>query len=418
MAGKFKFRKPTLTMVLMIVFSLLCSLLLWVYVTSTEGDEITQTFSGVKVVFDGEDSIRESKGLVITTSQATSVRIQITGSRRALSKIEAADLSAVIDISSISTVGTYTSAYKITFPTGVDSGSLTVRSRTPENITFQVDKLNTKAVEVKGIFNGSAADGYSVGTLQFSPNTVEVSGPAASLDKVSYAWVEVDRDNVDKTLTFDSAFVLMDANGNEIKDTSIQTETDTVNVTLPITAIKTVDLTVNLVAGGGATKDDVQCTVEPSSITLSGDTDTLAGINNISLATIDLADVEDTMTQTYTIVIPNNTEIVDGPKEATVTVKIKGLSTKKVTVTNFSCTDITQGYTASVLVENLDVIIRGPEDVLSGISDVNVRAVADLTDFGTATGILSVPVKIYIDGTTEAGAIGEYKVYVNVSIAG
>ena len=38
-------------------------------------------------------------------------------------------------------------------------------------------------------------------------------------------------------------------------------------------------------------------------------------------------------------------------------------------------------------------------------------------DFGTATGIVSVPVSIVIDGTTEVGALTseEYKVYVNIT---
>ena len=65
--------------------------------------------------------------------------------------------------------------------------------------------------------------------------------------------------------------------------------------------------------------------------------------------------------------------------------------------------------------DSLDgVILRGPEADVKAISEVNVRAVADLKDYGTATGIVSVPVKITVDGSTTVGAVGEYRIYVNI----
>lgn len=417
MTDKFNIKKPTLTMVLKIIFSLLCALLLWVYVTSTESDDYTERFTNIPVVFEGEATMRESRGLVITSQDVTSVNISISGSRRVVYKLDEVDLTAVVDLSNISTTGHYDVQYRINYPTGVDSSSLTVSAKSPETVSLVVDKLSRKTVEVYGVFNGSPDEGYSAEPLEFSPNTVTIYGPQNALEMVDKAWVEVSREDVDKTLTFESDFVLVDADGNVVEDASIEAETDTVTVTLPIISIKDIDLTIRILPGGGATEDNVKYSIDPSSITLSGDSDTLAGTNNIDIATIDLAEVDGSMTETFKIIIPNNTEILNGPQEATVTLEITGLEKKRVNVTNFSCTNVTEGYEADIMVDSLDVDIRGTEDVLKNISDINVRAVADLTDFGTATGILLVPVKIYVDGTTEAGAIGEYKVYVNVSVA-
>ena len=44
-----------------------------------------------------------------------------------------------------------------------------------------------------------------------------------------------------------------------------------------------------------------------------------------------------------------------------------------------------------------------------------MRLVADLSEVGANTGVFNVPVKVSIDGFPEAGAVGEYKVYVQVS---
>ena len=41
--------------------------------------------------------------------------------------------------------------------------------------------------------------------------------------------------------------------------------------------------------------------------------------------------------------------------------------------------------------------------------------IADLADYGTMTGYVTVPVKIYVDGVTGAGAVGEYSVTVNLT---
>ncbi|MCD8343661.1 MAG: hypothetical protein LUC19_04645 [Oscillospiraceae bacterium] len=173
---------------------------------------------------------------------------------------------------------------------------------------------------------------------------------------------------------------------------------------------------MNIIDAGGATSDNVTVSIEPSTITLSGDADTLAGVNSLAVASIDLADItEDTFIETYTISLPNDTELVSGSREATVTLEIKGLERETFSVTNFSVINVTEGYTAEVIQESLEVIVRGTEGALAEVADHNIRAVADLTDIGSATGIVSAPATIYVDGSAEVGAIGEYRVYVNVT---
>lgn len=402
----------------MIAFSLICALILWVYVTSTEGDEHTRVFNGVRLIYEGETALRDTKDLVITSRDATSVRVSITGKRRIIAQLDAADLSATIDLSSITSPNGYVSTYKINYPSGIDTSSLQINSMTPETVSYRVDKLSRKTVPVKGVFNGSPAEGFSAEPLEFSPSSVTISGPAASLANVEDAWIEVNRDNVDKTQTFVSDYKLRDADGSFIEDELIVCEDQNVTVTLPVISVKEVKLAVNILPGAGATEDDLKISIEPKSVVIAGDADILAGTNTIYLENIDLADIDESFTETYPIVIPNNTEMLSGQKEATVTIEVKGLAKKTVSITNFSFKNETPGYVPEVMSKSLEVVLRGPQDVLDNISDVNVRAVADLAEFGSATGIVSAPVKIYIDGTTEAGALGEYQIYVNISVDG
>lgn len=419
MIKKIKENRPGLHKVLLIILSLICSLMLWMYVTNQEGNIEEQTFTGVKVVFEGEDAMRDSRGYIITSNETTSVRVTVSGSPRVLARLSAADITAVIELDTISKSGNYSLSPKISFPSDIDSSGLDAKSF--GTVNFYVDKLSTVTVPVKGVFNGSTAEGFSAEPLEFDPETVKISGPEAELKKVADAWVEVDREDVDSTLTYASSYVLRDAEGNVIESQSITKESDTVNVTLPVIAIKEVDLIVSLIPGAGANENNVDVEITPEKVTLSGDADVLEGVNSILLDTIDLSKIErDSWTRTYTIVIPNDTEIVSGTREVTVSLEIKGLETKTVTIpyANLSYINMTEGYVGEIMDESLkNVVLRGTESALRGVSAVNVRAVADLSEYGSATGIFAVPVKIYVDGTTSVGAIGEYTIYINLSVA-
>ena len=411
---------PTLVNICYIVFSLVCSLLIWVYVTESIGADTERNYPGVMVVYEGESDMRDSRGLIISDRDTTSGKITLTGNRRTLASLDSADLKMVVDLSDIMTTGYYSVAPKVEYPRRVDTSTITQAVNAPEVISFYVDKLSVRPVPVTGVFNGSAAEGYSADPLEFDTETIRIYGPEKIISQVDHAQVEVNRTDVDKTLTFEASYTLIDAEGNELESDEITFDRQTVNVTLPISAVKEVSLTVDLIPGAGATRDNAKWSVEPNTITLTGDAATLEGVNSISIAQIDLGKVDEALTETYKIVLPNDTESTDGIKEATLTLELQGLAKKTVSIdqSNISCTNVSQGYEAVVMNGSLDnVVIRGPENVLRGITDNNIRAVADLTDYGTATGILSVPVRIIINGTTEAGAFGEYKVYINVTKA-
>ena len=155
-------------------------------------------------------------------------------------------------------------------------------------------------------------------------------------------------------------------------------------------------------------------------ITLTGDSETLAGVNNIVVTQIDLAEVDESFSEVYRIPIPNNTEITSGMREATLSFELGGLYKRTVTVrkSNISCINVSEGYVWEIMNDSLNgVILRGQEEAVRAVSELNVRAVADLTDYGSATGIVTAPVKIYIDsvdGNSNVGYIGEYSVYVNI----
>ncbi|MFB0920791.1 MAG: CdaR family protein [Oscillospiraceae bacterium] len=400
--------------ILWAVISLLASIVLWVYVTTSEGDVIERSYDGVKVVFQGEDSLLEKSGLVISNISSNTVSVRIKTTRREIAKLSSANIEAVVDVSKFSSAGMYNQSVSIIFPAGSNTSSIDIVTVLPGSVSFNIDKTSTKTIELKGEFVGTVAEGYAAQPIKFEPQTVTISGPKNEISEVAYAWIEVSRDNADKTIQISTPYVLMNENGEEINIGNITLSDETVAVTVPITSTKTVPLTVDLAEGGGATAENVKITCEPSSITVAGDAETLAGLNKISVGTIDLASFASSFEDTYQIVLDNNVTNVTGITEVKVTVQVVGLETKKFNVTNISTINGPSGKKITVVTENVEVTLRGSESVLSKIGANNIRVVADLSDIGSASGVIQPPAKVYVDGYTGVGSIGEYSVYVKM----
>lgn len=400
------------------IVSLIASLVIWVYVSSVETEEFKQTFRGVRVELAGETLLRDSKNLVVTDMDTSTVTLEVVGPRRIVAALDSDKIYAQIDVSKLSRAAYTSQQYAVIFPDGTDTSNLTVLRKTPEIINFMVSSLTTKTIQVRGSFDGSIAEGFTAETPVFEPANIVLSGPEAYLKNVDYAWVTFGKENVESTYQIETGFTLMSADNTPASTTGITTSTDMVTATLPLLMLKEVKLGVNLIDGAGANAENTKVTVEPASVMLAGDSALLGGMNKINLATIDLTDFAASFTDTYTIPIDNELRNTTGVNEAKVTVEVLGLSTKTFKVTNISQVNLKEGYTAEIITQSLDVTLRGLPEVLEQIKDENIRAVADLADLSESTGTYMPKVRIYVDGFTDVGALkvngSDYTVSVEI----
>ena len=345
-------------------------------------EEFKQTFRGVHVQLVGETLLRDSKNLVITDMDTSTVTVEVVGPRRIVGSLDSDNIIAQIDVSKLSRAAYTSQQYSVSFPDGTDTSNLTVTRKTPETINFMVSAQTTKSVQVRGSFDGSIAEGFTAENVVFEPATITLSGPEAYLRNVDYAWVSFGKENVDSTYEVETGYTLMTADNTPASTTGITFSTDVVTATLPILTLKEISLGVNLIEGGGATAENTKVTIEPETMSLAGDSKLLAGINKITLTSIDLTDFTTSFSDTYMIPIDNELQNITGATEAKVTVEIVGLETKSFKVTNISCISVTEGFSADILTESLDVTLRGNPESLAAIKDENIRAVADLADLG------------------------------------
>ena len=399
-----------------IIVALLTSFAIWVYVASNDQDVISKRFDGVRVEFTGEEALLASKGFVIIDPSVNTVSVTLSGPRNVVGLLEPADLTASVDVSKLTQVGYTNLTYSIKFPANTNEANISVRRETPQVISFNLSPVIEKTVPVRGSFDGNTAEGYTAESPVFEPSTITLRGAEALLSDISYAWVTFGEEDISVSYTTDVPFTLMDSKGNECSSTGLTANVETVKATLPILQIKEVALRAELLQGAGANAENTKVTLEPASVTVAGDSATLAGLNQITVAPIDLTDFSSTFTEKYPITIDNDLSNLSGSSEVTVTVEIVGLETEKFTIpaANLACTNVTSGFTSDILTRELEVVLRGTPEDLASVRAENLRAVADLTDYNESAGTFIVDVRIYVDGASNVGAVGDYQISVEL----
>ena len=399
-----------------IIIALLASLSLWVYVIGQETEEYKRTFPGVKLELVGEDILLNSRNMVITDLNTSTVTVEVSGPRRIVGSWSSDDLTAQVDVSKLTQSAFTSLQYTVKFPDGTDTSGVKTKSKTPETVNFMVSAQTKKIIPVVGSFEGSVAEGFTAETPEFEPSNITVFGPETYLKNISRAWVEFEKSDVSSTYSVDVGYQLQNEEGEECSTTGLSFSDDTVRATLRVLAVKEVPLTVDLIANGGATSANTKISIEPESITLAGDTSILSALNRISLATIDLGDFESTFGSEYRIIYDDGLKNLSGITEAKVSIEIVGLETRSYAVQqeNMSCINVTEGYSAEVLSENLVVKLRGPKEQLEQVRGENIRVVSDLKDFNTSVGQYMPPVKISVDGFPELGAMGDYTISIEI----
>ena len=402
-----------------ILVSILMAFVLWIYVGKEANPLTTGTLRNVQVVYTGLD-VLEERGLMISEGANQTVSLNIQARRDVFTRLSQGDVTVTIDVSGITEPGEQSIAITtriISYPRSIaTTDAIDLRYTSPATVDFTVSRWTEKDIPVQAVFEGSVAEGYQRGEFSITPETITISGQEELVDQIQYAQVTVSQQELTETYSEQCSVNLIDQDGNTVVNSNVQAQPQTVLVTLPVEVLKEVPLTVNLIDGGGATAADAKVTIEPAdSIMVSGSQSDLEGLKEISLGDIDLSDVYSTNTFTKEIALSPELTNVSGITEVTVTVSIQGLTTRTMKVSNIELINAPEGYTPEAITKSCSVLIRGPEEEVNQITESQLRIVADLSTTDPSTGSRTVPVKVYLDGSSNVGVVGDYSISVSLS---
>lgn len=400
-----------------ILLSILLAFVFWMYVRADQDPTTTEWFSNVPVELTGT-SVLTKQGLTISALSSETVNLYLEGQLSTLSSLRSnrKDMSVVIDVSKC-VEGDNTLRYTPKFPENVNVEGVVTSERKPSTITVTVEKLYTSSFTVEFLFQGKVAKGYQAGTPAISPETVVVSGPVDQVSQVAKVVAILEADNLDERFAGDLPLTLLDSSGNPLTDLDVTLDASTAYVVLPVVVVKEIPLTVNVIAGGGATEEDAKVAIEPKSIIVSGAEEDIQALTELSLGSVDLSQVVGSRVFTFPISLDPSLENVSGLTSASVSVTVNGLSTRTIAVENITTTNTPAGYSAVSVTQAVQVTVRGRAEDLELIDASQMSIVADLSDI-TTVGTYAVPssrVRVYLNAGGSVGVIGEYTITVSIS---
>ena len=418
-AGSKRRTKMQKSKILAFLLALVVSIVLWFYAVTVVNPDDTITISGISVQFEGTEALT-SQGLMLTGGDSTKVSIKVSGRRSDLKELNNETVTAIADVTRIAASGSYQLSWSVVWPSTVATGDISETSRAPSRISVTVSDIKENPeVPIELEYTGEPKTGYMIdkSNLTLGTQSISVRGPAEEVNKIARAVVRVDVTDADALIDTDCPVVLLDKDGNELSLSQYVTSSaDSIRVTIPILQYKDIKLNATLISGGGATSEDAEVTIEPSTLRVTGNTAVLdAMADELTIRTIDLAQITGTETFEVTPELPSGVTSRADSQTVKITVTLKGLVTKEFTVptANILRKEAPTGMTFAD--QNVKITVRGRASVMSTLRMEDLTVTADFSRHYDAAA-KQVELEVALPANVSAGVIGgPYTVQVSLS---
>ncbi len=334
------------------ICSLVCAIILWIYVSDVESPTSEKTFSNITVTVENAGILQKEYGLALitpSTSASYTTDVTLRGKKSVLNKIKSSEIDAYFDLSKIDEAGKKSLDIQIEAPDGT-----TVVSSSLTNLNVVIDKREPRVFEITpDITYGQYNSAYELGECIITDSSskqithVTVTGPQKELDTISEIRASAHFDEIDASVEAKVNLVMYDIQGEEITSSNLKLDISSVTIKLPLYETKILKLKVEQVHNTFS-QNQISFQISPSTISVKGDPKILSGIDSIFLDPIDETTIIDGKKRiTLGINLPNGVELLSGEK-----------NTAEVLVTLFANKD-------TISVPTTDIVIENPQNSLS-----------------------------------------------------
>lgn len=399
--------------VLQALIAILAAVVLWVYVDNQNSVDSKVTIKDVPVEFSYEDTSLAEKNLMLLSGYDATVDLKLKGPRKVLWQMDTDAVRCVVDCSTITEAGQQSLDYTVRYPDSVSRNSVSVDSASVYRINVTVGELYKKEVPVQCDVVGQVATGYYAGELQLDVNTLVLRAQREDLLNVSYAKVTLNIGNATSTVVEALEYTLYDYNNIPVENSNIRSSTKLIQAVLPVRTVKEVPLAIDLVGVPTNLEGSVEYTIDPATVEILGEADTLATINSIVLDKIYVEDLSGYQTFSYDIAAPVGTTLWSDETVATVSIISQGAGEDVITTTNITCENVADGLKADVL-GDVDVTLWGQNESLEEVVPDELMVRVDLSDI-TEPGVYELPAAVTLQGYDKVAVKGTYTVTVSVT---
>ena len=378
------------------IMAFIFAISLWLVVVNVDNPNQTRTFS-VPVTVINEEVLTEAGRYYTIPEGNNMVKFRVTARRSVIEQLSNSDFTATADMnflendSRIPVVVTVNSAYS--------------------NVSISSKKLYLQVVvgddmmmkhEVVVETQGDLADGCVLQSATAEPNNVTLTGPQEVLSKVTKVVAYADVTGLSQNAQMEQVVLhFLDDKGEEVDRSRIKVDQDVAKVSVQIARVKQVD--VNVKTSGelpaGLYLDEVS--VDPSRVTIMGDTNALNDITAITIpgSVVDLSQMQSSTTTTVDLnaYLPEGVKVVNGESsQAEITIKISGDTTQSfgVPTANITVRNLAEGLEAEFDDKKVTIQIKGSKEDLGALDADMITGYIDASGLGAGQHTLQLNLEL------------------------
>lgn len=304
-------------------FALAC--LLWFLVADIGDPKDTKYFNNIPVILRNDYLITNENKVYEVLDNSNTVRVAVYAPRSIIDNLSASDIVAEADCSKLTDINTIAITYRYMY---MQDDSTSTITGDHDSVRLNVEEKASKWVRLNYRTNGNVAEGYVITNAGPDQTQIEVSGAKSIIDRIGFAYVEMDVAGANTNMSANVEFNLYDKEQNLMDRKGITTNVDLVHMSVEIMAAKEVPIEWSVKgqpAEGFLATGEVESSFE--TVRLAGNSTALANINKVTIPAevLDITDVEESVTKTVDLkaYLPDNIKIVDTANNSKLTLNIK-----------------------------------------------------------------------------------------------
>ncbi len=400
--------RPTRSVLLRIVLSVILAVLLWGWVTSLADPDQSRFQSNVRVA-----NGVPADGLVISTTQIVA-DVKASGPESAIGHLTNSSFALTFDLEGIDQPGTYTVPI-----VPVDAVRFVNYDVTPATASIVVDEMVSKVFQIEvQTLPVDQTDRQVVGQRLSVPE-VTVSGPRSIMDTIVAAQVDVDISGQTGEFSSQVPVSAVTDDGSEI-DSTIQNVTinpSRVDATVTVQSIgREVTILANVVGAPPAGYEQRTSTTTPRTVLLAGPPDVLANLTFVETEPVDISGETETISTDVGIAnLPAGVQLVQPASGlVSVIVQIQQQSVDQ-TLPNLPVvvTGLAPGYAASTSPAQVSIEISASSTQVPALVNGAITVTVDVD--GLAPGTYSLAPSVVVPAGVEWDTVTPSTVDVTIT---
>jgi len=364
------------------IVSLVLAIIFWMWITSQADTTLfAKNNISVPLVIKNQPS-----NLVIISNYIPEITVQIDNSQG----VSVEDLLPFVDLTN-ATAGQHSFQVFMDPPEGV-----TLESISPQSVVLKLDLVQDKIVPVTAAISGAPEKGFTAGKPVITPSYVNVRGPASILDKLENVVVDVNVTGLKESKRIPWPVTFKDIKGEGIfapdpNLESLNAFPGTVEVLIPIypsdLAGKFVPLQVSTRGEPAAGMMVRLVSAVPAGVELTGDAETLKGIEKIILGAVDISGISADKAfdiSLNSVALPNGVSFVEGTKISVMVYVRQSPTDKTIVGIPVEIRNLTQGLSA-VPIPAIDITLNAYPEILNNLKTGDIKAWVDATGLQEGT---------------------------------